>query len=179
MFDEYYRRTWEPENDISPEQTELATSLRVPFLTSEYPRWNYITGIVVRNETYFQVGIVPTDDEVREVAAHLENYCTYYRQSFRDAMKHFAPYDIDGGANLGWYMKRPDGGWCYRKRTWSGPQWWPRSYVDYETGRYFCCGTDGLSADPFHAAGCTKPRHVRLPLSDVIVRNFRGWSTSA
>lgn len=150
MFDEYYRRTWEPENDISPKQTEFATALRVPILTSEYPRWNYITGIVVRDEQFHEVGIMPTEDEIAQVGAHLESYCEYYRQSFRDAMKALAPYDIDGGANLGYYMKRPDGGWCYRKRTWRyGPHWWP----------------------------CNEPpRNEVLPLGHVMARNFNGWS---
>lgn len=124
MFDEYRGRTWDPTGDISPEQTELATSLRVPFLTSGYPRSNYITGIVFC-DNLFDVGIAPTEYEVREVAAQLQRYCTYYRESFRETMGRFAPYDIDSTANLGYYLKRPDGGWCYRKRTWESPPWWP------------------------------------------------------
>lgn len=152
MFDDYYRRTWEPGTDISEHQTELATSLRIPILASEYPRWNYITGVVVRGEDSigaFEAGVMPTDDEIRLLGAHLASYNRYYRQSFLDAMKHMAPYDIDGGANLGYYMKRPDGGWCYRKRTWRyGPHWWPN-------GR----------------PGNDRP----LPLSHVLARNFNGW----
>ncbi|WP_454232174.1 hypothetical protein [Mycolicibacterium fortuitum] len=156
MFDEYYRRTWgDTDGDISPEQTDLATSLRIPILTTEHPRWNYITGIVVRNDRYFEVGVMPTEDEVRVLAAHLETYCEYYRQSFRDAMRHFAPFDIDGGANLGYYMKRPDGGWCYTKRTWrSGPSWWPSPW--------------------FHRLDEDR-EGPPLPLSHVISRNFNGW----
>lgn len=126
MFEEYYRRTWEPENDISPEQTAFATSLRVPLLTTEYPRWNYITGIVVRDEQYLEVGIMPTEDEIAEVGAYLVAYRDrWLNQPFQDAMAHLAPYDIDGGANAGYYMKQPDGRWGYRKRTWrSGAHWW-------------------------------------------------------
>lgn len=128
MFDEYYRRTWaDTDHDISDQQSELATSLRVPILTSEYPRWNYITGIVVNDRDYGWPSIMPTDDEIRAVGAHLELYCEYYNASFRKVMKDFAPFDIDGGANLGYYMKRPDGRWCYRKRTYRyGPHWVPK-----------------------------------------------------
>jgi hypothetical protein len=131
MFDEYKRRPWEDtDHDISDRQTELATSLRIPILNSEYPHWNYITGIVVNDRDYGWPSIMPTDDEVREVAAHLESYCEYYNQNFRKVMQEFAPYDIDGAANLGYYMKRPDGGWVYRKRTWRyGPHWWPAEDV--------------------------------------------------
>lgn len=126
MFEEYTRRKWiDTDGDISPLQSELATSLRVPLLTSEHPRWNYITGIVVRDEPYFETGIMPTDDEIRAVAAHLGEYNKYYRQSFLTAMAEFAPFDIDGSANMGYYMKRPDGFWSYRKRTWQYPRWWP------------------------------------------------------
>jgi hypothetical protein len=112
-FDEYYRRTWvDNDGDISPAQTEFATSLRIPFLSSANPRWNHITGIVVC-DNILDHGIVPTEDEVAVVAAHLVEYRNHwFNQSFQRAMAHFAPYDIDGGANLGYYMKRPDGRWA-------------------------------------------------------------------
>ncbi|WP_225506610.1 hypothetical protein [Mycolicibacterium fortuitum] len=49
-------------------------------------------------------------------------------------MKEFAPYDIDSSANLGYFIKRPDGGWAYRKRTWErGPQWVPQPPEPTET----------------------------------------------
>ena len=123
MFDEYYRRTWEDtDGDISPQQTEFATNLRIPILATSNPRWSYITGIVVCDSRYFTTGIMPTEDEITLVATQLAQYNTWYRQSFIEAMKHFAPYDIDGGANLGYYLKRPDGQWTYRKRTWDSPR---------------------------------------------------------
>lgn len=39
--------TYHPGDNITAEQTELATILRVPLLTTAYPSWHYITGIVV------------------------------------------------------------------------------------------------------------------------------------
>lgn len=120
-------RTYEPGDDIDAQQTELATGLRVPFLTSAYPRWHYITGAVVNESPNLDRGLVPTEDEVRTLAAHLDDYCTYwYRQGFRSQMRDFAPFDIDGGTNLGVYRKRGENDWCYRKRTWrQGPSWAP------------------------------------------------------
>ncbi|MCV7434842.1 hypothetical protein [Mycolicibacterium bacteremicum] len=152
----YGNRTWaDTEGDISPHQNGLATSLRIPILTSAFPRWNYITGIVVCDGVVDQC-VMPTDDEIRLLRDHLDLYNRYYRQAFLDAMRDFAPYDIDGGANLGYYMKRPDSGWCYRKRTWQlGARWWP-SPIHWQTN-----GGRGFQPP--------------LPLSHVLTRNFRGW----
>lgn len=124
MFNEYTNRKWTPGNDISPQQTAHATKLRVPFLTTTQPEESYIIGIVVGGD--FE-GLVPTDDEVTLMAERLKEYCTHwYRESFLDTMAQFAPYDIDGSANLGYFIKRGDNSWAYRKRTWSfGPYWVP------------------------------------------------------
>src|ERR1035437_3194114 len=122
MFDEYYRRTWDgADHDISDQQTEFATSLRIPILATSCPCWNYITGIVVCDDI-LNHGIMPCEDEISAVAAQLAKYNTWYRRSFVDAMHHLGPYDIDGGANLGYYLKQPDGWWTYRKTTWSSPR---------------------------------------------------------
>lgn len=126
MFPDYYRRTWEDTaGDISPQQTAHATALRVPILSTGSPHWNYITGIVV-SDNIVDHGIMPTEDEVAEVAAYLTGYKDrWLNESFQNAMTHFAPYDIDGSANAGYFMKRPDGRWCYHCRTWrNGPRWW-------------------------------------------------------
>lgn len=122
---DYARAQWTDE-DIAPEQTELATSVRVPLLRSPYPRWNYVTGIVVNSELWF--GAVPTDDEVRMVGSFCDEYrAHWYNPGFVEVMAELAPYDIDGGANLAYFRKRPeDGGWTFRKRTWRmGPMWVP------------------------------------------------------
>ena len=127
MFPEFAGRQWAPEHDISPEQTEYATSLRIPFLATSQPRWFYITGVVV-GDTLLEEGIVPDESEITAIAERLEEYRTYwYNQSYRKAMTNFAPYDIDGGANLAYFIKHCNGGWAYRKRTWCiGPYWMPQ-----------------------------------------------------
>ncbi|EIU12252.1 hypothetical protein MA5S0422_2961 [Mycobacteroides abscessus 5S-0422] len=133
-FDGYGHSRWTDEG-ISSEQTDYAIALRIPFLSSCRPAWHYITGIVVQGSGADRDGVVPTDDEVETVAKHLEAYCAHwYRDSYRRTMREFAPFDIDGGANLGYYMKRANGGWCYRKRTWEiGPRWMPRPEDPIET----------------------------------------------
>ena|SRR6478672_11280333 len=118
---------WIPD-DISHSQTEYATSLRVPLLSTFNPRWYYITGIVVREDSRFpNSGLMPTEEEVGLVADRLQTYCKrWYRESFLQRMRAFAPFDIDGSANLAYFLKRDDGGWAYRKRTWDhGPLWLP------------------------------------------------------
>lgn len=122
-------RDWEPYNDISAEQTAFATALRIPLLATSQPHWSYITGVVVGTGEFPDNGIVPTDAEIRVIADRLEEYCSrWYRTSFRAAMKRRGPFDIDGAANLGYFLKRPSGSWVYRKRTWDrGPYWAPNN----------------------------------------------------
>ena len=125
VFDDYKRRTWEDtDGDISDKQTEHATHLRIPFLTSSHPRWNYVTGIVVEHNI-LDMGIVPTMDEVEQVGAWLQRYNRYYNPQFLSVMREFAPFDIDGAANLGYLMKRAEDDWYYVKRSWQHGGWWP------------------------------------------------------
>ncbi len=147
MFDEYTRRTWvDTDGDISSKQTEHATSLRIPFLTSGSPRWNYITGIVVE-QNILDMGTVPTESEVEQVAAWLQRYNRYYNPQFLATMRDFAPFDIDGAANLGYLMKRGDDDWYYVKRSWNHG-WWPLPH---------------------------KPDREPMALTAILTRCFDGW----
>lgn len=123
-------RTWTDE-DLSEKQTDYATFLRIPLLKSAQPMWSYITGIVVdhwatltpEHEGY---AMVPTDAELDQVAEMLHDYNTYYNAGYLQKMREFAPYDIDGGANCGYFRKRGENDWVYRKKTWEyGPAWMP------------------------------------------------------
>ena len=157
MFGEYYRRTWEDtDQDISPHRTEHATRLRVPFLTTSYPRWNYITGIVI-GDAWFDKGLIPTEDEVSRVGRLLADYNTYYRQSFLDAMRHFAPFDIDGGANSMYFRKVGDDDWVFKKRSWTSCGWVPFRPI----------GIDNPYKEPDPPAS----------LDEVIRRAFSGWGS--
>jgi hypothetical protein len=119
-------RAYEPE-DISPKQTELATSLRIPFINNPYPRWYYVTAIVVSTDPRLWRGLMPTDDEVRVVASFNDEYRQYfYNEWWKGRMREFAPYDIDGGAVGRYLIKHANGGWGYRRSTWQyGPEFVP------------------------------------------------------
>lgn len=72
IFEDYYRRTWDDvAGDLSSNQTDHATALRVPLLTSGSPEWNFVTGIVVVNDGGADRGIMSTDDQVDQVAQYL------------------------------------------------------------------------------------------------------------
>lgn len=126
MHSDFVGRTWGPGTDISPAQTDFATSMRIPFLTSAHPRWPYITGIVVGDHWPNQ-GSVPTEAEVRQVAEWVNRYSDrcYGNSGFRDDMRIFAPYDVDGTARSVYFIKHPNGGWAYRERTWTNIPWAP------------------------------------------------------
>jgi hypothetical protein len=130
----WFHGTWEPGHDISPQQTEFATALRVPFLTSPYPGRRYTTGIVIDDSLWH--GIVPTDEEVEVVARVLTSYQDYFfpkPNRFRSAMEEFAPYDIDGGAVRFYFIKRPDGTWAFRRNSWGDRVFWPELHEEPKT----------------------------------------------
>jgi len=121
MDGQWYRGTWDAGNDISPDQTEFATSLRVPFLTTPFPTQRYVSGIIVDEQLWR--GIVPTDEEVETVSSILSSYLDYFFPApnpYCDEMQQFAPYDIDNGAVPFYFIKYPDGTWAYRRHSWTG-----------------------------------------------------------
>jgi hypothetical protein len=121
---------WEAGYDISADQTEFATSLRIPFLTSPYPSRDYRFGIVVNtDDNALWRGEVPTDEEVTVIAAVRNSYTDYFfpmTNVFRREMEAYAPYDIEGGKPGHYFIKRADGSWAYRRSQWSsGPEFVP------------------------------------------------------
>ena len=103
----------------------LPLEMRVPLVTSPYPRWNFITSVVV-SEVHWE-GVRPTDHELRMIGSFHQQYIdSWYLDSYKAHMREKAPFDLDGGANGVVFMKRPDGGWGYRRMSWrSGPLFVP------------------------------------------------------
>lgn len=127
MTNRWFRGTWDPGFDISPEQSEFATENRVPFLTSPYPRRNYHVGIVVDDQLQLGRGLVPTDEEVLAVAEFGKARLDFWfakPNRYREEMEGFAPYDIDTSPAI-YFMKYANGGWGYRIGTWTGPEFLP------------------------------------------------------
>lgn len=103
---------------------DFAESLRLPLVTSPYPRWHFITAVVVGEDLWQAVR--PTDDELRVVASFHDEYVAYWYQEsgFKKLMME-RPFDVDGGANGRILMKRADGDWAFRRRSWVGMEFVP------------------------------------------------------
>ena len=130
----YTGRPWTPGYDISRHQTEFATNLRIPFLTTPFPRRDYRFGVVVNtDDNALWRGEVPTDEEV-EVIANVRNAYTDYffseTNAFRAEMEAFAPYDVEGGKPCYYFVKNVDGSWAYRRSQWNEGPYFRPSYPE-------------------------------------------------
>lgn len=100
---------------------------RFPIVNSSYPRWYYITAVVVDD---LWKGVQPTDAELAVVGSFHDEYCSYFfgppGTGFRAKMEAAYPFDIDGGANARILAKVTDGSWRYRRASWThGPHMVP------------------------------------------------------
>lgn len=105
------------------------TALRIPVVTSLYPRWYYLVSIVINeSEDALWYGMRPTDHEVDILLSYLAYERAWYRDSYITKMAE-RPFDIDGGHNNLSLIKRGEGDWAYRRRTWtSGPMLIPSTF---------------------------------------------------
>jgi len=88
---------------------------RFPIASTAYPRWCYVTAVVVGD---LWGGITPTDDELRMVASFHDEYIqNFYRESYKAELRRKYPFDVDGGANGRYLLKRESGGWSFRRAT--------------------------------------------------------------
>lgn len=101
---------------------------RFPLVSNPYPRWFYITAVVVSDDLW--VGQRPTDRELEIIASFHAEYCDHWYgptgTGWRGRVMERRPFDIDGGANGRILIKHSNGGWGYRQRTWTlGPEFVP------------------------------------------------------
>ncbi len=106
-----------------------AEQYRFPIVRNPYPRWKYITAVVVSTDIVWD-GIQPTDAELAVVGSFHDEYCSYFfgppSTGFRAKMEAGYPFDIDGGANARILAKVTDGEWRYRQASWTrGPDMVP------------------------------------------------------
>src|SRR5687768_17693511 len=88
---------------------EFAESLRLPIISTPYPRWCYITAVMVGTYPWEHIGIRPSDDELRVIASFHQEYLNHwYNQHWLRRMAE-RPFDLDGGANMVIFTKRADG----------------------------------------------------------------------
>lgn len=108
---------------------DFTQQFRYPVITSPWPRWNYITAVVVDGPTGSlpSMYLRPTDRELTIIGSWHEHYCTYWYGSnwFRASMR-AGPFDIDGSANGRILAKfRRSGGWGYGHRSWENQTFCP------------------------------------------------------
>ncbi|MBP2341064.1 hypothetical protein JOF41_007318 [Saccharothrix coeruleofusca] len=97
---------------------------RFPIISHPYPRWNYITALVVHDHEALWTAVMPSDAELAVVASFHDEYMTrWYNPGYRARMADKYPFDVDGGANGRYLLKVADGNWKYRKRTWDHGPW--------------------------------------------------------
>jgi hypothetical protein len=94
---------------------------RWPIINSPYPRWHYITAVVVSEDLWG--GLPPTDREIEIVTSFHDHYINYwYRVGWLNQMRAKYPFDVDGGANGRFLIKRGENDWAWRQRSWcQGP----------------------------------------------------------
>jgi hypothetical protein len=104
---------------------QLLLKRHVPLVTTPYNRWQFITAIVVGREdgdVQLWAGLLPTPEELEMVASFHDEYLhRWYGDPSRGFLAHQRgkhPFDIDGGANGRYLIKRQNGGWAYRQRSW-------------------------------------------------------------
>lgn len=124
--------------DLSPyaedgvQDRALSLELRVPIISTPYPRWCYITAVVAGGWPWHESPEI-TDAELRMVGSFHDEYVSYwYRQSGRWWTEMQArPFDLDGGAVGRYLTKYENGGWGYRISTWEyGPLFAPSLQSD-------------------------------------------------
>jgi hypothetical protein len=92
---------------------------RFPLINCEWPRWNYITAIVIGDDSDRDIYGSPTDDEIAMVGSFHDQYIDYwYRLGWLNHMREKHPFDVDGGANGRFLCKYKHGGWGIKTRTW-------------------------------------------------------------
>jgi len=129
-----------PYGEDGVQQGDFTEQFRYPIINTSHPRWSYVTAVVVEDQqtswsTYTTVR--PTDDELRIVASFHDEYMEHWygprEYGYRARVMNNRPFDIDGGANSRILVKRGDGDWAYRLKTWChGPRFVPALHLGQE-----------------------------------------------
>jgi hypothetical protein len=111
------------------DERDPLTALRIAVVASPYPSWFYLVSLCINDEpdTWWR-GLRPADDEVALLVDELAYERAWYRPGY---VTHMAerPFDIDSGFNSLTFLKRGEGDWAYRRRTWEyGPAMRPSTF---------------------------------------------------
>lgn len=99
---------------------QRSVQYRYPIITTMYPRWAYITAVVVGE---LWGGVLPTDDDLRVIASFHDEYIRYWygdpeRGWIAGQRQTHPAFDVDGGANGRYLIKYDHGGWGLKQRSW-------------------------------------------------------------
>lgn len=118
----------DPDEDwpFDADRADPLAALRIPVVRSAYPDWKYEVCLMIDEaEGALRPSVRPDDAEVRQVAAYIDYRMEYYNEGWKAKMRR-RPLDVDSSTNTVTLRKRPDGGWCYRRWTWTtGPMMVP------------------------------------------------------
>lgn len=100
-------------------------ALRIPVVRNPYPSWKYEVCLVINSADSAEIsaweGPRPDDREVKQILAELDYRMDWYNAGWQAKMRR-RPLDVDSSTNTVVLLKRPDGGWCYRRASWkTGP----------------------------------------------------------
>jgi hypothetical protein len=120
------RRLADGDWPFDADRNDPLAALRVPVVTTANPGWKYEVCLMIDgSEDALWPSLRPDDTEVKQVAAYIEYRMEYYNAGWKAKMRR-RPLDADGSTNTVVLRKRPDGGWCYRRRSWErGPMMVP------------------------------------------------------
>lgn len=101
-------------------QDDPLTKLRIPVVSSPYPRCGYEVALVISDDDLWPA-LRPDDAEVRQIVAFIDYRMESYNEGHR-AWVRTKPLDTDNGTNTVSLLKRAEGDWCFRRMTWTmGP----------------------------------------------------------
>ena len=115
---------------------EWVARWRIPLLANPYPRWKYEVALSVpRGDRPDLYGAVwPDESEAEVIGSYIDYRRSYYREGYAKEMLDRA-LDVDGTTNTVILLKT-EGGWRYRRDSFSAGGVWPYFNDTKEQAKY-------------------------------------------
>lgn len=109
------------------DQHDPLAELRIPVVSSPYPRWKYEVCLVISAEhvgdgPLWGPSLRPDEREVKQILAELDYRLQYYNEGWKAKMRR-RPLDVDSSTNTLVLQKYGEGNWRYRRMTWEHGMW--------------------------------------------------------